>query len=141
MQALLPAPLEASARPTHIYLNATGFQASAATASLRVEISSRSFFHFPCWAQLRMAGLVLAKISSLWSNNWRATQETPGTGGGPARMMADGFDRTNGLAFSPDYTTLYVGDSGSAQGGPGVRPPHPSPSPLSFPQVILPATP
>ena len=32
---------------------------------------------------------------------------------GDLAVVADGFDKPNGLAFSPDETTLYVGDSGA----------------------------
>ena len=33
---------------------------------------------------------------------------------GATTVVADGFDKPNGLAFSPDETVLYVGDSGEA---------------------------
>ena len=33
--------------------------------------------------------------------------------GGDLSVVADGFDKPNGLAFSPDERTLYVGDSGA----------------------------
>lgn len=33
-------------------------------------------------------------------------------GGPPARVMADGFERPNGLALSPDQLTMYVSDTG-----------------------------
>lgn len=36
---------------------------------------------------------------------------------GQAKVMADGLDRPNGLAFSPDEKTLYVVDSGITHGG------------------------
>jgi gluconolactonase len=32
-------------------------------------------------------------------------------------VVADGFDKPNGLVFSPDERTLYVGDSGAIHGG------------------------
>jgi gluconolactonase len=32
---------------------------------------------------------------------------------GEVALVADGFDKPNGLAFSPDERTLYVGDSGA----------------------------
>ena len=35
----------------------------------------------------------------------------PGTG--EVRLVADGFDKPNGLAFSPDERVLYVGDNGA----------------------------
>src|SRR3954451_13163055 len=35
--------------------------------------------------------------------------------GGRVEVMADGFDKPNGLAFSPDERTLYVTDSGAAE--------------------------
>jgi gluconolactonase len=34
---------------------------------------------------------------------------------GATTVVADGFDKPNGLAFSPDERTLYVGDSGANQ--------------------------
>jgi gluconolactonase len=34
---------------------------------------------------------------------------------GRTTVVADGFDKPNGLAFSPDERTLYVGDSGANQ--------------------------
>ena len=34
-------------------------------------------------------------------------------GDGDLALVADGFDKPNGLAFSPDERTLYVGDSGA----------------------------
>jgi gluconolactonase len=34
-------------------------------------------------------------------------------GGGELTMVADGFDKPNGLAFSPDEDVLYVGDNGA----------------------------
>ncbi|HSD78109.1 MAG TPA: SMP-30/gluconolactonase/LRE family protein [Solirubrobacteraceae bacterium] len=37
----------------------------------------------------------------------------PATGG--TTVVADGFDKPNGLAFSPDERVLYVGDSGAPQ--------------------------
>lgn len=43
----------------------------------------------------------------------------PGTG--ELRPVADDFDRPNGLAFSPDETTLYVADSGAPRGPDGPR--------------------
>ncbi|MBN2308894.1 MAG: SMP-30/gluconolactonase/LRE family protein, partial [Candidatus Hydrogenedentes bacterium] len=33
---------------------------------------------------------------------------------GELRLVFDGFDRPNGLAFSPDEKTLYIGDSGAS---------------------------
>ncbi len=36
---------------------------------------------------------------------------------GQAKVAAEGIDRPNGLAFSPDETTLYVVDSGITHGG------------------------
>jgi gluconolactonase len=36
---------------------------------------------------------------------------------GQAKVMAEGLDRPNGLAFSPDGRTLYVVDSGITHGG------------------------
>jgi gluconolactonase len=41
-------------------------------------------------------------------------------------VVADGFDKPNGLAFSPDESILYVGDSGAihAPGDPAVNRPH-----------------
>jgi gluconolactonase len=35
---------------------------------------------------------------------------------GRIEMVADGFDKPNGLVFSPDETVLYVADSGAVQG-------------------------
>jgi len=35
---------------------------------------------------------------------------------GDVAVAADGFDKPNGLAFSPDERTLYVGDSGAIHG-------------------------
>jgi gluconolactonase len=35
--------------------------------------------------------------------------------GGRLEVMADGFDKPNGLAFSPDERTLYVTDSGTGE--------------------------
>jgi len=35
---------------------------------------------------------------------------------GALAVVADGFDKPNGLAFSPDERTLYVGDSGAIHG-------------------------
>src|SRR5919199_1017567 len=35
---------------------------------------------------------------------------------GDLAVAADGFDKPNGLAFSPDERTLYVGDSGAIHG-------------------------
>jgi gluconolactonase len=35
---------------------------------------------------------------------------------GMATVVADGFDKPNGLALSPDGSTLYVADSGATQG-------------------------
>ena len=37
-------------------------------------------------------------------------------GGPPARVMADGFERPNGLALSADQQTMYVSDTGLASG-------------------------
>ena len=34
---------------------------------------------------------------------------------GATERVADGFDKPNGLAFSPDERTLYVGDNGSGE--------------------------
>jgi gluconolactonase len=45
---------------------------------------------------------------------------------GHLTVVADGFDKPNGLAFSPDESVLYIGDSGAIH-GPGdysVRRPH-----------------
>ena len=47
-------------------------------------------------------------------------------GSGRLDVVADGFDKPNGLAFSPDESVLYVGDSGAIH-GPGdysVQRPH-----------------
>jgi gluconolactonase len=47
-------------------------------------------------------------------------------GSGQLSVVADGFDKPNGLAFSPDESVLYVGDSGAIH-GPGdyaVQRPH-----------------
>jgi gluconolactonase len=35
---------------------------------------------------------------------------------GRLSVVADSFDKPNGLAFSPDETVLYIGDSGAVQG-------------------------
>jgi len=35
-------------------------------------------------------------------------------------VVADSFDKPNGLAFSPDESTLYIGDSGAIQGPKGL---------------------
>lgn len=40
-----------------------------------------------------------------------------GPDGEDVRVVADGFDMPNGLAFSPDESLLYVADSGGAEGG------------------------
>lgn len=37
-------------------------------------------------------------------------------GGAPARVVADGFIRPNGLALSDDHQTLYVSDTGFDSG-------------------------
>ena len=37
-------------------------------------------------------------------------------GSGRLEVVADGFDKPNGLAFSPDDSVLYVGDSGAIHG-------------------------
>jgi gluconolactonase len=37
-------------------------------------------------------------------------------GSGRLDVVADGFDKPNGLAFSPDESVLYVGDSGAIHG-------------------------
>lgn len=37
---------------------------------------------------------------------------------GAIRALADGFDRPNGLSFSPDLRTLYVTDTGAISGDP-----------------------
>jgi gluconolactonase len=42
---------------------------------------------------------------------------------GDVEVVADGFDKPNGLAFSPDERTLYVGDSGAIR-APGDYDPH-----------------
>lgn len=40
---------------------------------------------------------------------------------GEVEMMADGFDKPNGLAFSPDYNLLYVADTGASHTPGGKR--------------------
>jgi len=42
---------------------------------------------------------------------WRLDPET-----GEAAIVAESLDKPNGLAFSPDESTLYVGDSGAIHG-------------------------
>src|SRR6185503_19879542 len=37
-------------------------------------------------------------------------------GYGQASVVADSFNKPNGLAFSPDETILYINDSGAIQG-------------------------
>ena len=39
-------------------------------------------------------------------------------GGPPARVVADGFERPNGLAISADQHTMYVSDTGLESGNP-----------------------
>ncbi len=55
----------------------------------------------------------------------RVYRHDPATGA--TRMVADGFDKPNGLVLSPDGRTLYVGDSGADQDPdrpPRLRPHH-----------------
>lgn len=40
---------------------------------------------------------------------------------GEVRVVADGFLKPNGIAFSPDEKTLYVTDTGGVPGADGVR--------------------
>ena len=39
----------------------------------------------------------------------------------PARMVADGFERPNGLALSADHKVMYVTDTGMMSGADEVR--------------------
>lgn len=44
---------------------------------------------------------------------------------GDVEVVADGFDKPNGLAFSPDGSQLYVADSGAIQGPGSLHPDRP----------------